>query len=385
MSTESSLGGLAAVARYYQDYGLRARELKGQGKKVIGYLCALTPVEIITAAGLVPFRIKGDVNEPITRADTQMETIVCPLVRSCFDLSLKGKYEFLDGLVIPHACDSIVRTYDVWKYSLELGYNHFINMPHSDDDSSLEFFEAELATFRKSLGGFAGKEISDEALAGAIELCNQNRARVRELYELRKSAPPLISGAEITRVLTAAMSIPVEESLELLGSVIEEVKKREGAPAGGATRIMVVGAQVDDMAFIKLVEDSGASVIADDLCPGGREYWSDVDVTRAPLGIAERYLRKINCGRTYREMGGTYAEYLEHRFGHIGRAIKDFKADGVILYIYKYCDPFGFEVPQVKGYIESLGTPVLYLEDEYSMSTIGRMRTRIQAFLELIG
>jgi benzoyl-CoA reductase/2-hydroxyglutaryl-CoA dehydratase subunit BcrC/BadD/HgdB len=69
MSTESSLGGLAAVARYYQDYGLRARELKGQGKKVIGYLCALTPVEIITAAGLVPFRIKGDVNEPITRAE----------------------------------------------------------------------------------------------------------------------------------------------------------------------------------------------------------------------------------------------------------------------------------------------------------------------------
>lgn len=386
MSTESSLGGLAAVARYYQDYGLRARELKGQGKKVIGYLCALTPVEIITAAGLVPFRIKGDVNEPITRADTQMETIVCPLVRSCFDLSLKGKYEFLDGLVIPHACDSIVRTYDVWKYSLGLGYNHFINMPHSDDDSSLEFFEAELATFRKSLGGFAGKEISDEALARAIELCNQNRARVRELYELRKSAPPLISGAEITRVLTAAMSIPVEESLELLGSVIEEVKKRERAPAGGATRIMVVGAQVDDMAFIKLVEDSGASVIADDLCPGGREHWSDVDVTRAPLGgIAERYLRKINCGRTYREMGGTYAEYLEHRFGHIGRAIKDFKADGVILYIYKYCDPFGFEVPQVKSYIESLGTPVLYLEDEYSMSTIGRMRTRIQAFLELVG
>jgi benzoyl-CoA reductase/2-hydroxyglutaryl-CoA dehydratase subunit BcrC/BadD/HgdB len=303
-----------------------------------------------------------------------METIVCPLVRSCFDLSLKGKYEFLDGLVIPHACDSIVRTYDVWKYSLGLGYNHFINMPHSDDDSSLEFFEAELATFRKSLG------------ARAIELCNQNRARVRELYELRKSAPPLISGAEITRVLTAAMSIPVEESLELLGSVIEEVKKRESAPAGEATRIMVVGAQVDDMAFIKLVEDSGASVIADDLCPGGREHWSDVDVTRAPLGgIAERYLRKINCGRTYREMGGTYAEYLEHRFGHIGRAIKDFKADGVILYIYKYCDPFGFEVPQVKGYIESLGTPVLYLEDEYSMSTIGRMRTRIQAFLELIG
>ena len=84
-------------------------------------------------------------------------------------------------------------------------------------------------------------------------------------------------------------------------------------------------------------------------------------------------------------MEGNYEEYLEDRFGHMSRMIKDFKVDGVVLYIYKYCDPFGFEVPQIKSYIESNGTPVLYLEDEYSMSTIGRLRTRIQAFLELLG
>jgi benzoyl-CoA reductase/2-hydroxyglutaryl-CoA dehydratase subunit BcrC/BadD/HgdB len=76
---------------------------------------------------------------------------------------------------------------------------------------------------------------------------------------------------------------------------------------------------------------------------------------------------------------------LEARFGDIGRTIKDFKVDGVVLYVYKYCDALGFEVPAVKSYIESLDTPVHYLEDEYSMSTIARMRTRIQAFLELIG
>jgi len=149
---------------------------------------------------------------------------------------------------------------------------------------------------------------------------------------------------------------------------------------------MVIGAQVDDIAFIKLIEDSGAWVVADDLCPGAREFLSSVDVTADPVkGLAERYLRKIKCGRTYREMKGNYEEYLEDRFGHIGRMIDDFGVDGVVLYIYKYCDPYGFEVPQIKSYIEAKGTPVLYLEDEYSMSTIGRLRTRIQAFLELLG
>ena len=377
--------GLKAVDKYYRDYGYRARELKSQGRKIIGYLCAYTPLEIIAAAGFVPFRLKGNVSEPITRADTQMETIVCPLVRSCFDMALKGSYDFLDGLVIPHACDSICRTYDIWKYNLNLSYSHLINLPHSTDDSSLEFFKAVLNTFRRSLGRFAGKEISDESLAQAVKVYNQNRARVRELYELRKLDPPFISGTELTKTLVALMSIPVDEGNELLAGVISEVKQRDSVRAGKSARIMVVGAQIDDVAFINLIEDSGASVVVDDLCPGAREFFPVVDVTDDPMdGIAERYLRKIKCGRTYREMKGSYQEYLEDRFGHIGQMVKDFKVDGVVLYIYKYCDPFGFEVPAMKSYIESLGIPVLYLEDEYSMSTIARLRTRIQAFLEMI-
>jgi len=378
-------GGLARVDKYYQDYGSRARELKKQGKRVIGYLCAFVPVEMLTAAGFVPFRIKGDVNEPITKADTEMETIVCPLVRSCFDISLKGKYEFLDGIVIPHACDSISRTYDVWKYTLGLPYSHLIDMPHGTGEPSLDFYKAILGTFRTSLSRFARKEISEQSLNQAIRLHNQNRAKVRELYELRKTSPPLISGAQVAKSLIASVSIPVEEATQLIDSVIKEVKQRGSALPAKSARIMVVGAQVDDVAFIDLIEDSGAWVVADDLCPGAREFLADVDVTKNPIdGIAERYLRKINCGRTFRERRGSYPEYLEERFGHIGRFIKDFKVDGVVLYIYKYCDPYGFDVPAMKSYIESKGTPVLYLEDEYSMSTIGRLRTRIQAFLELI-
>ena len=385
MPVKVALKGLAEADRYYQDYGLRARELKKQGKKIIGYLCAFTPAEVITAAGFVPVRIKGDVNEPITKADTEMETIICPLVRSCFDMALKGNYEFLDGLVVPHACDSICRTYDIWKYNLNLPYAHFINMPHGTGDASLDFYKDVLNTFITSLAKFAGKEISDGALAEAIKLHNQNRAKVKELYELRKASPPMISGEELTKVLIAAMSLPVEESIRMLGEVVAEAKGRS-VSAQKPARIMVIGAQVDDIAFIKLIEDSGAWVVADDLCPGAREFLSSVDVTPDPVdGLADRYLRKIKCGRTYREMKGNYEEYLEDRFGHMRRMIDDFGVDGVVLYIYKYCDPYGFEVPQIKSYIEAKGTPVLYLEDEYSMSTIGRLRTRIQAFLELLG
>jgi bzd-type benzoyl-CoA reductase N subunit len=377
---------LSKVERHYQEYGLRARELRDQGRKVIAYLCSLVPVEIIAASGCVPFRIRGDVHEPITKGDTNLETIACPFVRSCFDLSVKGRYDFCDGLIIPHACDSMARTYSTWRYSLGLPYSHFINVPHTLSESSMEFFMAELNTFRKSLGRFAGKEISDDDLAEAIHLYNENRDKAKALYELRTSDPPLISGTEIAKILTVGMSLPVSESNELFDEVLGEFRQKKGTPLQKAPRIMVDGACMDNIDFVKLVEDSGANVVVDSLCIGTRDYWPNADVGGDPVdALAHRYLDKINCPRTYREKAGeTYDEDLKSRFGDIGFLSKEFKVDGVILYIYKYCDPFGFEVPARKAYFDSIKMPVLYLEDEYSAGTIGRLRTRIQAFLEMI-
>jgi bzd-type benzoyl-CoA reductase N subunit len=377
--------GLELVEKYYRDYGCRAKELKRRGKKIMGYLSALGPLEIITAAGFIPVRMKGDVNEPITKADSQMETIVCPFVRNVFDSALKGRYDYLDGMVIPHTCDSISRTYDIWSYNLQLPYSHFLNVPHVTDEPSLEFFKEILGTFVKSLEKFTGNKISDERLAQAVETYNQNREAIRQLYELRKSHPPLISGVEMMKVLVAAMSLPVEESTELISSVTDEVKKRGGTPAEKSARIMVVGDQIDDTALIEIIEKAGARMVMDDISIGSKIYWPDIEVTQNPIdGIAERYLRKIKLPTTYRDTGETYQDKLEERFGHIRQFIKDFRVDGAILFIYKYCDPYGFEVPATKTYIESLGTPVLYLEEEYSTSTFGRLKTRIEAFLEMI-
>lgn len=387
MSANKATGqGLAIVDDYYRDYGCRVRELKGQGERVIGYLSVYVPLEMIAAAGLIPFRIKGDVNKPITKVDAQLETIVCPFVRSALDLALKGSLDFLDGLVIPHSCDSVSATYPIWKDNLHLPFFHFVNVPHKTGRASIDFFRTELDLFRKRLEGFTGKVTSDQDLSQAIGDYSQNRAKMRELYDLRKSSPPLISGVEMTKVLVASMSIPVNECTELLSQVIEEVKGREPVSFQKSRRIMVIGSQVDDIAFIKIIEDAGAHVVIDDLSIGTKVYWPEVDMNHDPVrSLAVRYLEKIKSPRTYREKTGTYPEYLEERFGHIGRFIREYRVDGVILYIYRYCDPYGLEVPVIKGYIESLGIPLFYVEDEYSMSSISRLKTRIQAFLEVIG
>jgi benzoyl-CoA reductase/2-hydroxyglutaryl-CoA dehydratase subunit BcrC/BadD/HgdB len=300
---------------------------------------------------------------------------------------VKQKYDFLSGLVIPHGCDSMVRSYSVWSYSLPYSYFHFVNIPTVCDESSFEFFNAELNTFRRSLEKFSGKAITDDDLAEAIRVHNENRDKVKALYEFRKADPPLISGTELTMVLTVGSSLPIVEANALFDQVLAGIKGRGKSPLRKGPRILIDGACLDNIELIRLVEEIGGNVVADTICNGARDYFPRTDVGRDPINaLAHRYLDKINCPKTYREnKTGTFEGDIAARFGDIGAYAKEFKVNGAILYVYKYCDPFGFEAPARKAYYKSINVPLLHLEDVYSAGTISQLRTRIQAFLEMIG
>jgi benzoyl-CoA reductase/2-hydroxyglutaryl-CoA dehydratase subunit BcrC/BadD/HgdB len=375
------------VEAYYQDYGVRARELKNEGKKVIGYVCSFVPLEIISASGCIPFRVRGNVHEPITKGDTLLETIVCPYYRSIFDLSVKGRYDFLSGLVIPHGCDSMVRSFSTWSYALPYSYFHFVNIPTVCAESSFEFFNAEINTFRRSLDKFAGKAMTDADLKEAIRAHNESRDKVRALYEFRKGDPPLLSGTELTKVLTVGASLPVAEANGLFDQVLAEIGRRGTSHLKKGPRIFIDGACLDNIELIKLVEELGGNVVADTICNGARDHFPKTDIGGDPVdALSRRYLGKINCPKTYREnKTGTFEGDIASRFGDIGAYTQEFKVEGAILYVYKYCDPFGFEVPARKAYYDSIHVPLLCLEDVYSAGTMGQLRTRIQAFLEMIG
>jgi len=376
--------GIAKVETIYQDRGHRARELKAEGKKIIGYYCCHTPVEIITAAGLVPYQISGNVAETITKADGYLETIMCPFCRNSFDLALRGEYDFFEGFVVPHACDNIVKIYDIWKVNMRPPYSHFINVPHTLTPAAHEFYKAEIGTFMRSIERFIGGEISPGQLKEAIQLYNEYRALVRDLYELSKPDPPLILGSERMKVLLAGTRIPVQEANELLRSVIEEVRGRS-RPQKKPARVLIYGPQIDDASFIEVIEGVGANVVVDDLCIGTRPYWREVEITADPLdGLVTGYLDEIKCARTYRARTGTRKEDLDNRFGHILNFAKDFKVNGVIMLIINYCDTYAFEAVEVRDYLKEAGFPGIILEVDYTLLSIDWLKTRIQAFLEMV-
>lgn len=371
--------GLAKVEEIYRNRDKRARALKAQGEKIIGYFCCYPPVELMTAGNIVPFRLSGSIKEPITKADAYIEHNVCPFLRSSFDIAFKGWYDFLDGVVVPHACDHLERTHPLWRFYFRFPYEHFLNVPHTLRPASFAFFKAELDTFKKSLERFIGKEISNTSLQQAIELHNESRALLKELYSLRKRDPPLLSGREAMEALLAIVSIPVEEGNRLLRSLIEEFKLRQDSLQKKPARVLVYGGPLDDITFIQLIEECGANVVIDDTCLGTRHFWSEVEQTPDPLdGLSHRYLEKIYCPRSFRE------GKAKDRLGYLLDFVKDFSVNSAILYTIRYCDTYGFDLPDVRDTLREAGLPVLVFLDDYSATSIAALRTRIQAFIEMI-
>ena len=383
--------GLTRAREIYYDRTRRVKELKAEGKKVVGYVCIYPVLEMLTALDLVPYRIFGDMREPITRADACLPTVACPFIRSCLDLGLKGKYDFLDGVVMAHICDVGEKTAHIWETYLNPSYSFFIDVPHTAHKAAQEQLKGQLEDFKKSLESFTGKEISLGRLREAIEAHNQQRALVRELYELRKPDPPLISGVETLQVMKALMSLPVEEGSELLRQVISEVKERKDGPQRKPARLLVWGSIIDDIALMEMIESLDANVVMDDTCVGSRAFFSDVELTEDPLdGLAYRYLVELKCPRTFREaiFGETKKEHmvdLESRFGYLRNYAKEWDVKGVILQSMRYCDTHGYEVPGLKDYLDHIGLPNIYLEHDYSEAALAPLRTRVQAFLEVIG
>jgi bzd-type benzoyl-CoA reductase N subunit len=383
MSADSKKG-LAKAREIYTNRAEYARGLKKQGRQIFGYFCCYPPIELLSALDIVPVRVLGNMDEPVTLADNYLPQVMCVFCRSAFDIGMKGHYDYFDGFVGSHACDGAERTALIWTNFIKSPCNFHLDIPHTTHKAAIDFFRDQIAYFRNELEKAVGKKIEPATLREAIAAHNRQRALVRELYGLRKPSPPLLSGAEMMTVLIAVMTMPAPEANVLLEEVIREVKERKNVQKE-KKRLMIWGALIDNAAFMELIESSGFNIVIEDTAIGTRPFWHDIESTEDPLlGVAEHYLKEVLCPRTFRDSGPNYEQDSEMRFGYLREFAKYWKVDGVMANIIRNCDPHGFEVPIIKDYFSKLGLPVLVIEQDYSTASLESLRTRFQAFSETI-
>lgn len=360
-------------------YRNRFEEARKKDKPVVGWICTQVPEEIIYAANALPFRVLGTM-EFGPEVDPYLEICVCPFVRSYISLAVRKEYDFLDGLVVGHTCDITRRSYDLWGYVTKTPFTYFINTPHTyGSEEANKFYLKEIKLFKEGLESFFGRHISDKSLRQAIEVYNKNRDLLKKTYELRREHPPLISGIEALEIVISSMSIPKDEHNKLLCQLLKEVPDRE-VPKG--PRIFVSGSIVDHTNLIELIEECGGNVVCDDLCTGARYFWNLVEPNADPLSaIAKRYMNKIPCGFMI-PPDGQYV--LEDKHDFVMGMVKKYDVNGVIINTHKYCDPYMFEAPILTEKLQERDIPSLSLEHDHTRGGIEHLRTRVEAFIEML-
>jgi len=301
----------------------------------------------------------------------------CSFVRGCLDLVLKKRYQFLDGFVSGSTCDCPRRLTDVWQHYDFTPFVYILDVPRKMTQAAHALYREEVQGLKKRIEESFGLHISDEALRRSIETYNRTRTLLKKLYELRKSDCPPVTGAEVLEVLDAGFKMPREEFNRVLERLVDEAGKGERTvPA--RFRLMISGSPLNNPEFIRGIEELGGLVVVDELCTGVRHWWDLVDESPGvdPVeALSRRYLNNFPCPRMYPP---------EERFDRAVQLVREYRVDGVISEVVRYCVHCAHDQPLLKRTLEGEGVPVLELSLEYGASGTGQIRTRVQAFLEML-
>ncbi len=355
------------------------KEARLAGRKIIGYFCSYVPIEVIHAAGFVPYRMRGVGSTGTDLADGYYAPLNCSFVRHSFNKALKGDFGFLDGVVFMNGCDHTRRMFDNWRYS-KTGpeFLHMFFAPHILGVNAVSGFVDSIDLMKAALEKNFGVEVTREDLHESIKLCNRMRGLLSSLDDRRKGETSLISGSEMLRVVMAVTAVPVETACSLLEEVISFVDGRGGSPAGDVRIIMFAGC-MEEPEHLMLYEDSGGVIVADGFCMGSRLYSHSVEESGDPReAIAAGYFgSRLSCPRMMDD--------FQRRLAAIAGMAGEYSADAVVVEKLKFCDMWGWEIERLRRESKK-GTipPVLAIEREYLGGASGQVKTRIQAFFEQI-
>jgi len=354
-----------------------ALEWKEQGHKVIGLLDIYVPEEIISAAGLLPWRITGTWDAAVPRAAVHRPSMTCRYCTHVLESFMNGDLDFVDGLVTTQIDDDFKRLYDVLNYIDKPGFLHIMYLPHTTSKTTLDMWKKSVNSFKEAIETYSGNKIDPDELQRQVLIYNKMRALLREVYELRKREVPALTGAEALGLTSAARIMPRELFNEQLEQLIPYLNERKIEKSDGKPRIFMGGEWLDHPGYVRLVENAGATVVMDEFDTGSQYFWDIVyDTSDDLLGaLAKRYMMRPGLSRM--------AQW-EMQANRNLAWMNEFNADGVVELRSLYSLPLDYRYLFMRKIYDNNNIFYLSLNREYHLSGQGMLQTRIEAFLEMV-
>jgi predicted CoA-substrate-specific enzyme activase len=351
------------------------------GKKKVGYLCTYTPLELINAAGVNQVRLFKMGNTEVVASGEQItQSVFCDFTKSILGAFKEGDplYKALDKVYTFYTCDCIKKVGEaIGDFFAPTDIYILPRLRHKD--SSRGYYRTEILNFKEDLERLSGNTVSKEAVREQIKLYNQVRGVLKQISDLRKRDNPPLKGKDFLDLIKAYYYLPPAELLTLYREIYE---KLAAVPAEGPKpiRLMMAGGIVadGDRRLLELIEDTvGARVVIEDHCTGSRNASFQISEEGDPYqALAEGYLDQSPCTRM---------KPLQERVTISGDLAQEYKVDG-ILYVYlKFCPCYGQIKHEFFRHYQKLGIPVLEVPVDYSASDQGQLKTRLEAFIEVLG
>lgn len=362
------------------------QQAKADGKLAIGYTCYHMPEVLLNLDNCFSLRLRAPRTGSMDIATYYMSNYTCEFCRAILERAIEGGYNFLDAIAAVDACAEMNRCMENIEIQKLVPNEKFfithVDVPYKVEDFTVKHYVKMLKLrWLDRVHEVYGVDISDDALRKAVEEHNEICRIITEIGEYRKEDNPRITGYEFHILNLVSYCCPKYLIVDKLRETLEEIKTREPdeKPTFRA-RVSLVGSEIDDPDFTKLVEESGALIVSDRFCFGsfpGRQELELPEGEDVLTAICRQYLESSECPRYMSR------EKVNQRRETSDKLAREFKAEGIIYEQMKFCDYWGFERALASHVMkEEYGYPVLSVDRPYMSRSSGQLRTRMQAFVE---
>jgi bcr-type benzoyl-CoA reductase subunit C len=370
--------GLGMYAPFHETIADAAAAIQKHrcGRPVIGVLPAYFPLELIHAAGGYPVQLWGAAGAG-GHADAYLQPYCCSVSRSALESAMRAADTFIQAYVFTSLCDTLINLRELYRRLFAqpiLGL--FIPMtPNLAERRRL--LSEEVSQLLSGLEAISGRRVSGDALRESARRFGHLRFLQRELYRLRRETPGVIRNADFYAVLKAGFFLPVEEYSPLVENLLAELKSV--APSSDRRpRVVLSGMVFDPLDAQALFDTAGVDVVDDDFASG----WRSVSKPTLPVddlvaGIAAHLFSGAPCCCIH--------DPVRDRHDYLVQKIRNARADGVVFWSVKFCEPDAFDRPQLLARLHQEGIAATTVEMDLPMKSAAALQTRIQAFGEMIG
>jgi benzoyl-CoA reductase/2-hydroxyglutaryl-CoA dehydratase subunit BcrC/BadD/HgdB len=289
-----------------------------------------------------------------------------------------------DVVVMPTTCDGKVKMAEilsnikpVWVMELPKNRDHL---------EARDLWISQVQIFIKKLEKLTGKSIPRAAIEASVKLCRERTDVTRQLLELRKAERPVISGRDTLLVIQTAFSDDIHRWTQHTKDLVKELSimssQGKSISKEDAVRIMMTGSPViwPTWKVLTAIEEAGGIIVIDDSCAGSQWFYNTVEVPDYAMksmiyAIADKYLLPTIC---------PVFIHSDDRVDRILELYSQYKAEGVVYHVLRLCQLIDFEHSKVSAILRPKNIPVLKVETEFGEEDIEQIKTRVEAFLEMI-